>query len=56
MKHLISREKYICEYIRDSKEVENELYEGLLSNVFGRLKTLLKRDWAGVKCKNPSVL
>lgn len=56
MKHLISREKYICEYLRDSEEVENELYEGLLSNVFGRLKTLLKRDWAGVKCKNPSVL
>jgi hypothetical protein len=58
MKHLINREEYIKEYLRISNSVENdnELYEGLLSNVFGRLKTLLKRDWAGVKCKNPSVL
>ena len=58
MKHLINREDYICEYLRVSKEIEkeNELDEGLLSTVFGGLKMLLKKDWANVKCKNPSVL
>ena len=35
---------------------ENELYEGLLSTVFGGLKMLFKKDWVNIKCKNPSVL
>ena len=58
MKHLINREDYIREYLRisDSIENENELYEGLLSTVFGGLKMLFKKDWANIKCKNPSVL
>lgn len=58
MKHLINREDYIKEYlrIRDSIENDNELYEGLLSTVFGGLKMLFKKDWANIKCKNPSVL
>ena len=58
MKHLLSREDYITEYLRIEKEVENnnELYEGLLGTVFGGLKMLFKRDWANIKCKNPSVL
>jgi hypothetical protein len=58
MKHLINREDYIREYLRisDSIENENELYEGLLSTLFGGLKMLLKKDWANIKCKNPSVL
>lgn len=58
MKHLISREDYTNEYIRDINTIENnnELYEGLLSAVFGGLKMLFKKDWANIKCKNPSVL
>lgn len=62
MKHLINREDYIKEYLRISNYVENEtkneneLYEGLLSTLFGGLKMLLKKDWASIKCKNPSVL
>lgn len=58
MKHLINREDYIREYLRisDSIENENELYEGLLSTLFGGLKMLFKKDWANIKCKNPSVL
>ena len=59
MKHLINREDYINEYIRvkiNNEENQNELYEGLLSTVFGGLKMLLKKDWANIKCKNPSVL
>ena len=60
MKHLINREEYINEYLRIIKSVENEnsdeLYEGLLSTVFGGLKMLFNRDWANIKCKNPSVL
>ena len=58
MKHLINREDYIREYLRisDSIENENELYEGLLSTLFGGLKMLLKKDWENIKCKNPSVL
>lgn len=58
MKHLISREDYINEYLHISEYIknENELYEGLLSTVFGGLKMLLKKDWASIKCKNPSVL
>ena len=66
MKHLINREDYIKEYLRicnyidnvenvDNKN-ENELYEGLLSSLFGGLKMLFKKDWANIKCKNPSVL
>ena len=58
MKHLINREDYIKEYLRisDSIENENELYEGLLGTLFGGLKMLFKKDWANIKCKNPSVL
>ena len=57
MKHLINREKYINEYLRVSeKSIDNELDEGLLSTVFGGLKMLLKKDWANIKCKNPTVL
>ena len=62
MKHLINREDYIKEYLRISNYVENEtkneneLYEGLLSTLFGGLNMLLKKDWANIKCKNPSVL
>ena len=58
MKHLINREDYIKEYLRISNSIENdnELYEGLLSTVFGGLKMLFKKDWANIKCKNPSVL
>lgn len=58
MKHLINREEYIKEYLRISNSIENdnELYEGLLSTVFGGLKMLFKKDWANIKCKNPSVL
>jgi hypothetical protein len=64
MKHLINREDYIKEYLRISNYVENEkeikneneLYEGLLSTLFGGLKMLLKKDWDNIKCKNPSVL
>lgn len=65
MKHLINRDKYINEYIRfcgkiekneKSIENDNELYEGLLSTVFGGLKMLFNKDWANIKCKNPSVL
>ena len=58
MKHLINREDYIREYLRisDKIENENELYEGLLGTLFGGLKMLFKKDWANIKCKNPSVL
>ena len=64
MKHLISREDYIEEYLRIGNYIEiesevkneNELYEGLLSSLFGGLKMLFKKDWANIKCKNPSVL
>ena len=64
MKYLINREDYIKEYLRISNYVkieneiknENELYEGLLSSLFGGLKMLFKKDWANIKCKNPSVL
>lgn len=57
MRHLINREEYIKEYLRISNiENENELYEGLLSTVFGGLKMLFKKDWENIKCKNPSVL
>ena len=58
MKHLINREDYIKEYLRISNSIENdnELFEGLLSTVFGGLKMLFKKDWANIKCKNPSVL
>ena len=65
MKHLINREDYIREYLRISNYIENvenvknndnELYEGLLSTVFGGLKMLFKKDWVNIKCKNPSVL
>ena len=64
MKHLINREDYIKEYLRISNYIEiksevkneNELYEGLLSSLFGGLKMLFKKDWANIKCKNPSVL
>lgn len=58
MKHLINREDYIKEYlyIKNETKSENELYEGLLSTLFGGLKMLLKKDWANIKCKNPSVL
>ena len=58
MKHLINREEYIKEHLRISNIIknDNELYEGLLSTVFGGLKMLLKKDWVNIKCKNPSVL
>lgn len=64
MKHLINREEYIKEYLRisncidnvENENKDNELYEGLLSTVFGGLKMLFKKDWENIKCKNPSVL
>ena len=67
MRHLINRDEYIKEYLRivnqelitnnsNQVENENELYEGLLGTLFGGLKMLFKKDWANVKCKNPSVL
>ena len=58
MKNLINREDYIKEYLRINRNVENgnELYESLLSTVFGGLNMLFKRDWANIKCKNQSVL
>ena len=58
MKHLISREDYINEYLRVSKNIEsdNELNEGLIGTLFGGLKMLFKKDWENIKCKNPSVL
>ena len=57
MKHLINREDYINEYLRiNNIETNNELYEGLLSTLFGGIKMLLKRDWSGINCKNPTVL
>ena len=58
MKHLISREDYINEYLHVSKNIEsnNELNEGLIGTLFGGLKMLLKKDWANIKCKNTSVL
>jgi hypothetical protein len=67
MRHLINRDEYIKEYLRivnqelitnnsNQVESENELYEGLLGTLFGGLKMLLKKDWANIKCKNPSVL
>ena len=62
MKHLINREDYINEYLRINDCIENEiqndneLYEGLLGTLFGGIKMLLKRDWNGIKCKNPTVL
>ena len=65
MKHLIDRKEYIKEYLRISNYIENvenvenndnELYESLLSTVFGGLKMLFKKDWENIKCKNPSVL
>ena len=58
MRHLINREEYIKEYLRINSNIENEneLYEGLLSTVFGGLKMLFKKDWENIKCKNPSIL
>ena len=66
MKHLINREDYIKEYLHISNHIknvdelenrnENELYEGLLGTLFGGIKMLFKKDWANIKCKNPSVL
>ena len=67
MKHLISREDYIKEYLRvvnrkmlvDNDayaESYDEVYEGLLGTLFGGMKMLFKKDWANIKCKNPSVL
>lgn len=58
MKHLLSREDYITEYLRVSRNVEqdNELYEGLLGALFGGFKMLFKKEWNNIKCKNPSVL
>ena len=62
MKHLIGREDYIKEYLRFSKNVEteieneDELNEGLFSALFGGFKMLFNKDWANIKCKNPSVL
>ena len=66
MKHLINREDYIREFLHVDRNIdnmieteinnENELYEGLLSTVFGGLKMLFKKDWVNIKCKNPSVL
>ena len=56
MRHLINREEYIKEYLRINSSNENELYESLLSTVFGGLKMLFKKDWENIKCKNPSVL
>lgn len=62
MKYLINRDKYINECIRFCGKIEkngendNELYEGLLSTMFGGLKMLFNKDWASISCKNPSVL
>ena len=56
MRHLINREEYIKEYLRINSNNENELYEGLLSTVFGGLKMLFKKDWENINCKNPSIL
>lgn len=58
MRHLINREEYIKEYLRinSNNENENELYESLLSTVFGGLKMLFKKDWENINCKNPSIL
>lgn len=58
MKHLISREDYINEYLHVSKNIENdnELNEGLIGTLFGGLKMLFKKDWASINCKNPTVL
>lgn len=58
MRHLINREEYIKEYLRINSNIENEneLYEGLLSTVFGGLKMLFKKDWENINCKNPSIL
>ena len=64
MKHLINRGDYIKEYLRINNYTEiesevkneNELFEGLLSSLFGGLNMLFKKDWANIKCKNPSVL
>ena len=60
MKHLLKREDYIREHIHinNTKNIgkQNELYEGLLSSIFGGLKMLLKKDWENIKCKNPTVL
>lgn len=57
MKHLINREDYIKEYLYNkSTENKNELYEGLINTLFGGVKMLLKKDWANIRCKNPSVL
>ena len=58
MKHLLNREDYIKEYLRISRNIENDnkLNEGLIGTLFGGLKMLLKKDWENIKCKNPSVL
>ena len=58
MKYLINREDYIKEYLYNNKSTENtnELYEGLINTLFGGVKMLLKKDWANIRCKNPSVL
>lgn len=57
MKYLINRENYINEYLYNkSTENTNELYEGLINTLFGGVKMLLKKDWANIRCKNPSVL
>ena len=58
LKNLVSREDYIKEYLHIDRNIENrdEIYEGLLSTMFGGLKMLFKRDWANIKCKNPSVI
>ena len=57
MKHLINRDDYIYEYLRINNKINNnELYESLLSTLFGGLKMLFKKDWANIKCKNSTVL
>ena len=58
MRHLINREEYIKEYLRINSNIENEneLYEGLLSTVFGGLKMLFKKDWENIRCKDQSIL
>lgn len=58
MKHLLSREDYIVEYLRVSRNIEqdDELNEGLLGALFGGFKMLFKKEWSNIKCKNPSVL